>query len=122
MARATIKVTKVTDVSKFQVIGSDADLWTALDTSLGGAADISGTKDSRLVLLAKNTSTDTDANVTIKAGNANQGVADEVIEVGHGETVALAIESGRFKNITGTDKGKVVLMGASHSVAVIALP
>jgi hypothetical protein len=77
----------------------------------GMEIDYSG-KDFKILL-----SVDT-ATATVKAGNGIQGVAD--LEVASGKSVVL--DSGMFKNVSGTHKGKVYITGATAKVAAIELP
>lgn len=60
------------------------------------------------------------ANVTIKAGNGYAGVNDEAFELGIGKYMALTIDSARFKNITGENKGKILIaVDKACSIAVV---
>lgn len=60
------------------------------------------------------------ATVTIKAGNGYSGVNDEVFEVGAGKYKAMTIDSSRFMNISGGDKGNVIIsVSAACSIAVV---
>jgi hypothetical protein len=63
-----------------------------------------------------NPSTDTyvkkvsgDKQITILKGNSIQGILDQTYDLRHGGTYYIRLESGRFKNTYGEDKGKVVL-------------
>lgn len=63
-----------------------------------------------------NPSTDTyvkevsgDKQITILKGNSIQGILDQTYDLRHGGTYYIRLESGRFKNTYGGDKGKVVL-------------
>jgi len=63
-----------------------------------------------------NPSTDTyvkvvsgDKQITILKGNSIQGILDQTYDLRHGGTYYIRLESGRFKNTYGSDKGKVVL-------------
>ena len=71
-------------------------------------------KDDQTVLVLNNTGTSA-ATVTIKAGNGIQGVNDEVLSVPAGINL-IKLESGRFKFVTGTNKGKIVLKAAASGV------
>ena len=87
----------------------------------GFAVDFSG-GDGRTVLLLNNT-TSAEATATVKAGNGLQGVADEVIIVPASGMVAVCLESGRFKNVSGDLKGKVQIVPSATTLelAVAAL-
>lgn len=47
--------------------------------------------------------------ITILKGNSIQGILDQTYDLRHGGTYYIRLESGRFKNTYGDDKGKVVL-------------
>lgn len=50
-----------------------------------------------------------DKPITILKGNSIQGILDQTYVLRHGGTYYIRLESGRFKNAYGDDKGKVVL-------------
>lgn len=50
-----------------------------------------------------------DKQITILKGNSIQGILDQTYDLRHGGTYYIRLESGRFKNTHGDDKGKVVL-------------
>jgi len=50
-----------------------------------------------------------DKQITILKGNSIQGILDQTYDLRHGGTYYIRLESGRFKNTYGSDKGKVVL-------------
>ena len=58
--------------------------------------------------------------VTIRAGNGVQAGADLEFNVGSDETVCICPESGRFKNMSGTDKGKIIIGVNGEGVSVLA--
>lgn len=62
-----------------------------------------------------------DKTLTIKKGNSIQGVLDSAYNLRHGGTYYIVLESGRYKNVTGLDKGKVVLAATDTLVEVAAL-
>lgn len=62
---------------------------------------------------------------TIVKGNSLQGVEDLEISVTNGKTVGIVIESGKFENVFGDNKGKVVIKSeddTSLTIQVIELP
>ena len=62
-----------------------------------------------------------DSKLTVKAGNGIQGVADLTVEVPKGVSV-MKLESGRFKHVSGENKGKIVLNSiGAISVGTVAL-
>ena len=50
-----------------------------------------------------------DKQITILKGNSIQGILDQTYDLRHGGTYYIRLESGRFKNTYGDDRGKVVL-------------
>lgn len=74
--------------------------------------------DDKMILVIVATAATT---LTVKAGNGIQGVADKVLTVPVG-TSLVKLESGRFKNVSGTNKGKIVVRSAgTPKVGVVAL-
>ena len=63
--------------------------------------------DEKIVLVIQHTGT-TATTLTVKAGNGIQGVCDLTLTVPAGVSL-LKLESGRFKNVSGTNKGKIVV-------------
>ena len=89
----------------------------ALTASTAKAIDWSE-KDEQTVLVI-NASAQTD--LTVKAGNGIQGVTDLVLTVPKGVSL-VKLESGRFKNVSGANKGKVIVVSTgTPSVGVVAL-
>lgn len=62
-----------------------------------------------------------DKTITISKGNSIQGIADETYTLRHGGTYYIRLESGRYKNVYGTDKGKVVLTATDTYVKAAVL-
>ncbi len=76
--------------------------------------------DEKNILVVQNTGSAA-TTLTIKAGNGIQGVADKTLAVAVGVSL-VKLESGRFKNVSGTNKGKIVVMSAgTPKVGVVAL-
>lgn len=90
----------------------------AIDAANGAEIDFSGRDDKMLVLLQNVTSSP--VTVTVKAGNGIQGVCDLKIELAGNATATLALESGRFKNVSGEDKGKVILAASAAGAGAMA--
>ena len=89
----------------------------ALTANTAKAIDWS-VKDEHTVLVI-NASAQTD--LTVKAGNGIQGVTDLVLTVPQGVSL-VKLESGRFKNVSGANKGKVIVVSTgTPSVGVVAL-
>jgi hypothetical protein len=62
-----------------------------------------------------------DKTLTIKKGNSIQGVEDMVYTLRHGGTYYIVLESGKYKNVYGDDKGKVVIEAEDKDLVEAAL-
>lgn len=62
-----------------------------------------------------------DKQITILKGNSIQGILDQTYDLRHGGTYYIRLESGRFKNTYGNDKGKVVLTATDTYVKAAVL-
>jgi hypothetical protein len=122
MARVKLTVHEMGKRNELMTPVATASMFEAVDATYGAEFEMSG-RDDKVVVLIQNAATAA-KNVTIKAGNGIQGVNDYVESVPASSTTAIVLESGRFKNVSGEDKGKVIIMGASADikVAVIVLP
>lgn len=79
-----------------------------------------GESDEKMVLVINNTASSA-VSLTVKAGNGIQGVVDLVVSVPKGISL-LKLESGRFKNVSGENKGKIVVVSdGTPAVGVAAL-
>lgn len=73
--------------------------------------------DKMILVISAEAATD----LTIKAGNGIQGVNDHKLTVPKGVSL-VKLESGRFKNISGENKGKIVVVSTgTPSVGIAAL-
>jgi len=84
--------------------------------------------DQKILLLLKNNITNATHTAVIKAGNGLQGVSDLEITLAGSAEVVTVIESGRFMNVSGNNKGKVNIVskdtttGTQIEVRAIVLP
>lgn len=89
--------------------------------------------DQKILLLLKNNITNATHTAVIKAGNGLQGVSDLEITLTGTDTTAgnekaVVIESGRFVNVSGANKGKIQILskdqttGTQIEVRAIAMP
>ena len=78
------------------------------------------TADGDVMLLVSNVSADTAYDITVKKGNAPQGTADYLEEIAAGASAIIKLESGKFKNVTGTNKGKWLIIPEHVDVHVKA--
>lgn len=92
----------------------------AVDASEGASIDYSNKSDGRILLMITNSASD-DKNATILKGNSLQGVEDLVITIPAGKTYGIVIESGKYANVSGDNKGKVIITGESADITVQAI-
>lgn len=91
--------------------------FTALSTS-GVTVDFEG-RDNRTAIIIQNTAS-SEGTVTVVSGTGIQGVTDITVTVPANKFVVLRLESGEFKQTKGTDKGCVILKGATTLKAACA--
>ncbi len=113
--------TAITNVTLKLNKGSDAYATAAVDATDG--ALITAVADQKMLILFENATSATKV-ATIKAGNGLQGINDITVSLGNVEKKALVVESMKFVNQSGTNKGKILITGtdANVKVACIALP
>ena len=91
----------------------------AMDAADGIYIEYTG-KDHNILVILKGSAADT---VTIEGGDGLQGVCDETVALNGTNSVAIALESGRFKILSGEHKGFVHLKGkATTTVQAVELP
>lgn len=85
-------------------------------------------KDHAILIQIKNAITNATHTAVISKGNGLQGVADLEIAVAASTTVMAVVDSGAFKNISGDNKGKILIKDKSTTntnalqVAAVVLP
>jgi hypothetical protein len=82
-------------------------------------------RDEQFVVGAYNSNQSNAKTVTIKAGNGLQSeFGDLTFSISAGSIAWVVLSSGRFKNVTGENKGKIVIKGESTNIElkVIRLP
>lgn len=105
----------------------DALAMTAATTAADGfLVDVSGVADHKLLLVFQNTNgAATARTATIKKGDALQGVKDLTSgDIGAAKFAAIAVDSGSYKIMKGTNKGNILVIpsNAELKMAAIALP
>lgn len=83
--------------------------------------------DQRILIQLSNATTNATHTAVIKAGDALQGVNDLEVKLDGSASAAVVVESGRFVNVSGTNKGKIVIKDKSTTgtflrVAAVVLP
>ena len=116
--------TAITNVKLAFNTASDAISATAATSATDGAViDYTGKEDGRILLLLGNKAGSGSINAKILKGNGLQATADLTVAVAYGTQKAIVIESGKFVNVTGENKGKVIVNGSTDlTVVAIELP
>lgn len=107
MARVNIPIQHAEKMNEFAEAKAFTDILTALDTTDGGEI-VWDMRDEKMLLVIENVNS-ASKKVTINAGNGIQGVNPISVELAQNKYTIVCIESGRFKNVSGADKGKVVI-------------
>lgn len=85
-----------------------------------------GAQDGKILLVFYNSNASTTArSATVKAGNGIQGVADLASgDIAAGKYACVVVESGWFKNVSGDNKGKVIVISSHEELkmAAVVLP
>lgn len=118
MARTVLNVRRADRASEFMTPAAFSGLLVTPNSADGAEFEIG--KDHKTMILLVNDGTSV-ATATVKAGNGIQGVADISVSLSAGSFTFVCPESGRFKQMSGTDKGKVLITGTAK-VAVFELP
>ena len=119
MARATINVQALDERNKFASAALSTGMTTAIDAT-DGAEIVWSERDDKYLVLIQNANASEAKSVTIKAGNGIQGVNDITTSIAASSYTFIALDSGRFKNVVGADKGKVLFTGDSADIKIAA--
>ena len=110
---ADITVNAVGGLNEFTDVSA---LVTAVDSTNKDA--IIPMVSDKMLILVQNTDSSNAVTVTIKAGNGIQGNKDISATIPASGYKIVQIESGRFKNVSGDNSGKVKIVGSSNKVKV----
>ena len=107
----------------FNTFNLDALGMTAATAAADGFTVDYSDQDSKILLVFLNTNASTTARTaTIKAGDSIQGVADLASgNVEPGDYAAVVVDSGRFKNVSGNNKGKIRVIPSHAELKMAAL-
>jgi len=100
--------------------GTLAPVQTALTSATDGALVPFVGADNKMLIAISNVNVAAKT-VTFKAGNGLQGVGDLTVSIGASETKYFPLESGKFKNVSGTNKGKMLIVGETTDIKVGAI-
>lgn len=120
--------TVITNLTLSAVNTAGAFPATAAVAANEGALVTFNKEDQKQLIILENSHVSTTAvTAVIKAGDGIQGIADLEITLAAATKKCLVVESGRFKNMSGTNKGKVLILdndttSTALQVACIVLP
>lgn len=96
---------------------------TAAVDAADGALITCDKADHKMLIIMENADGANAENVTIKKGNGVQATADLVVALAASQKKVITIESGKYKNVSGTNKGKILINGtADVKIACVVLP
>ena len=120
MAREIIEIHELEKRNKLSA--PFATLVQAVDAADGCEFEFEG-KDDKYLILVQN-SASAAKSVTVLHGDGLQGTTDHTESLAASSYATMVIESGRFRIMSGEDKGKVSIKGedANIKIAVFKLP
>lgn len=110
-----VKVLTVADARPFDTL-----VTVTPETATAAADGFEATIDGNVMILVSNTSVDTAYDVTFTKGDAGQGVATITEEVAFGVEKIFKMNTGRFKFLKGTNKGKILIVPENAALKVKA--
>lgn len=114
-------ITVITNTSLTRNEAKEITAKSAVDGTAGAKVNFENRSDGKILLLLTNDHASASKDATIKAGNSLQGTEDLVVSVPAGKTYGVVVESGKYKNVTGDNKGNVIITGASTDIKVQAI-
>ena len=114
----------MTEVKNTELIRNEAkeiETAVAVDGTAGASVNYTNKSDGRILLMITNAHASDAKKATILKGNALQGTEDLEISVPAGKTYGIVVESGKFGNVYGENKGKVIVQGESTDIKVQAV-
>lgn len=114
----------MTEVKNTELVRNEAkeiETAVAVDASAGASVDYTNKSDGRILLMITNGNASAEKKATIIKGNALQGTEDFEISIPAGKTYGIVVESGKFGNVYGENKGKVIVKGESTDIKVQAV-
>ena len=122
MARVVIPVRELDERNVPAASVLNAEMFTAINAADGAEFKMAARDDKLLVVIQNGASAA--KSVTIHHGDGIQGVCDLTASIAASSFTFVSLDSGRFKVMSGTDKGKCLVSGdsADIKVAVFKLP
>ena len=116
MSQVAITNTKL----KFNEAGALPAATAMTSATDGCTVDYTGKEDGKILLILEASA---EATAKILAGNGLQGTEDLEITLASGDKKCIVVESGKFVNVYGDNKGKLIVNGStSVKVAAVELP
>jgi len=95
---------------------ASAYTYTAATSATDGFVIPFTAKDDKAMLLITSTEAADSKTLTLNAGNGFQGGNNLVITVAAATTMAIQVDSGLFKQISGTNKGNILAIPSALTV------
>lgn len=96
---------------------------TAASDATDGVLITCDKDDQKMLIIIENVDASNAETVTILKGDGLQGVSNLAVSVPASSMRCVVVESGRFKNVSGTLKGKIKITGtADVKIACVVLP
>ncbi len=111
-------MTEIVNTELLRNVAKEIVASVAVDATEGASVDYSNKSDGRILLMIANGNASSAKKATILKGNALQGVEDLEISIPAGKTYGIVIEAGKFVNVSGDNKGKVIIKGESTDITV----
>lgn len=116
MAATNIVNVKTTEPN----VASDAFTLASIDTTDGALVDVNY-KDEQAIFLFT-TAASGGATITVKAGNGYAGVNDLTIAVTQNKFNIVTLDTARFANVSGTNKGKIKITTSAAATMAVLTP
>lgn len=113
----------IAEIKNVELVRNEAKELTAavaVDASAGAKVNYTNKSDGRILLLLTNGNSAT-KKATILKGNSLQGVEDLEISIPANKIYAIVVESGKFMNVSGDNKGYVIIKGETADIKVQAV-
>lgn len=114
-------IAKITNTELIRNEAKEVISAVAVDSTEGASVDYTNQSDGRILLMITNGNASAAKKATIIKGNSLQGVEDLEISIPAGKTYGIVIESGKFVNVSGENKGEVIIKGESADITIQAV-
>ena len=115
MAATEITITRV-EREKVATIPATA----AVDTTDGAALDWN-CADGKLLLIVENADSAAAKSATVVNGGGLHGMGDLTLSIAQSSKMAIVLDSGKYKQVSGAYKGKLWIKGEDANIKVAAM-